>query len=60
MPATNAKRFAQESDGDVVISQVRHVFENEGVGYAVVQGRRFGAYRWSHRLNVRVSSASRF
>ena len=34
--------------------------EGEGVCHAVVQNRRFGAYRWRYRLNVRASSAGRF
>ena len=41
----------------MVESQVRRVFENEEVYHAVVQGRRFGAYRWSCGLNVASSPA---
>jgi hypothetical protein len=31
--------------------------ENEEVYYAVVQCRRFGAYRWNSKLNVRIIGA---
>jgi hypothetical protein len=34
--------------------------EKEEAYYAVVQCRRFGAYRWSSKLNVRVIGAGRF
>jgi hypothetical protein len=34
--------------------------ESEEIYHAVVQDRRFGAYRWRDRLNVRVSGAGRF
>ena len=53
--------FAQSSDSDVVGRgcKLRRVFANEEIYYAVVQGRRFGIYRWSYRVDVRVSSAGR-
>ena len=49
--------FAQGSDTDEAI-QALH--ETEEVYYAVVSRRRLVAYRWSHRLNVRISGACRF
>ena len=41
----------------MIVSRVRRVFENEELYHALVQGRRFGAYRRSYRLNVRISGA---
>jgi hypothetical protein len=40
--------------------ELRRLHGNEEVHHAVVKSLRFGAYRWSYRLNVRVASAGRF
>jgi hypothetical protein len=60
MACDKREALAQGSDCDVIVSRVRRLFENEEVYHAIVQGRRFGAYRWSHRLNICISSAGRF